>query len=304
MYTILENNTMENGLFSDACKLDETLKYSGLYTDLCGMSMEDYIKAGRCCCNNDNSQGEGEIVPSKLSNLLTFTCNSEGFLMAYLDKSPTTEISVNCLCGDTPVEFILNDANIVISDVLTTPENIIVTDVTINPMEDDKYKYGDYTVVNKSTTKEDVVYTTTSLYKFNDIGNIKDVQNDDLVSYVVDEDGVIVSFVRPADTVFPENFYDEDFDYDAWVAENSFVPILLVDKNRFDNGELEIYVGTDDVTKYFVEIDTITIDGRTHSIIAKYTEDTSGIDQYLEYKGIKICTFSADGDINVKYTIK
>ena len=306
----MSNTTNNKNRFADNCELNEGLRYSGLYTDLCGMSIEDFIKGGshNCCCNGDNNQGGGSgdsgTTPTKKINTLTFKVNQNGNLTAYLTYAPTETITVSCVCEGANVEFVLNDGGIVVSDVLPINEKLSVSNVVIEPMEDDKYKYGDYKVINKTVVVEDVVYKTNSITNFSDLKNIKNISKSELLPYVVDNDGVVVSFERPADTSFPENFYDEDFDYDAWVSENSFVPVILVNKTRFEEGELEIYIGADNMTKYFVEIDTMGIDGETYSVMVKCTEDTSGVDQYLEYNGIKVCTFSADGEINVKYTIK
>jgi phosphotransferase system IIA component len=291
----------------DKCGTTERYYDFGLHYDLCGMSIEDYIESNNaCCCSCGNSEGGGSSTPSKKINTITFTVSSDGYLVAYTAYAPTINISASCVCEGATANFIFNanSSAIVKSDVLPINEKLSVSNVVIEPMEDDKYKYGDYKVVNKTVVVEDVVYKTNSITNFSDLKNIKNTSKSELLPYVVDNDGVVVSFERPADTSFPENFYDEDFDYDAWVAENSFVPVIILNKVRFEEGELEIYIGADNMTKYFVEIDTMNIDGETYSVMVKYTEDVSGVDQYLEYNGIKVCTFSADGEINVKYTIK
>ena len=297
----MSTNKNTKKYFADHCELVESLKYSGLYTDLCGMSVEDYIKAGTChCCDNGGEGGDDPIITKK-NNTLTFTVNQDGYLIAYLTYAPTEVITVNCFCEEKEVQFVINDGGIKISDVIPTNEKIVVTNVTFYPSEDEKYKYGDFMIKQKTSNAEKIVYSLNNIVNFKDLSKIKNLSNN-YVEYTVTDSGVTIEYLRDADTSFPDNFYDDDFDYDGWLAENSYVPTLIVDKEQFNNGEIKVFVGSDDVTKYFIAIDNVTINGETYSIIAKFTDDP--IVQHLEYNGIMLCTFGADGEINVKYTVK
>ncbi len=306
MRRILDNNTMENGFFSDNCKLDEKLRYNGLYTDLCGMSVEDYIKAGKFpCCDGsqDGGNNDEEVIPTKVINLLTFSTNSNGLLMAYLNYAPTTTINVNCNCEGTNVVFTLTDGNIQVSNVMPTNDVLSVTDVTFEPTEDDKYKYGDYTVVNESNDNSSIVYSTKNMLNFNEIGTIKNLTSDNFNSTTLIDGSTVISFSRNADTNLPEGF-DEytDEEYEIWRKENSYFPLLLVNKNKFLNGEINIYMGNDKLTEDFVEIETLTIDGVTYSALVHTSSNES--DQYLTYNNINIFTYSSDADTNLEYIIK
>lgn len=301
----MSKNTIKRH-FADNCVLDEAFKFSGLYTDLCGMSMEDYIKAGTCHCGGgDNDNPGGEVEPIKKSNLLTFTTNSNGFLTAYLNYAPSTTITVNCTCEGTDVVFVLSDGGMEVSDMTPTGEKLSISNVTFNPVEDEKYKYGDYTIMNKTNTGEKIVYTTINIPNFNDLDSLKSLSLDTLSETVVDEDGTIVSFYRPADTEFSIDLNTcTNEEFEAWRKENSYVTALIVNKDDFDNGKVKIFIENDDRTEFFTEINTITINGDTYSILVKLVIDGNGSEWYLDYKGMKVSTWNADTDINAKYIIK
>jgi hypothetical protein len=214
---------------------------------------------------------------------------------------------VGCTCEGNNTTFVFNDGGVVVSELVSKEEKLIVSNVTFNPMEDEKYKYGEYTVINKeNVVTEEIVYTPSAgIIKFNELSSVKNVNESTLSVYKSGTDGVTISFNRSADTIFPEGFDEySDEEYNEWVAQNSYVPSLIVNKKRFNDGEVKIFIGSDDMTAYFAEIDTMTVNGETHSIIVKFTNDESGVEQYLNYNGLKVCSFSADGDINVKYIIK
>ena len=295
------NSKNEKMRFADHCDLNENLKYSGLYIDLCGMSVKDYIEAGKCqCCCCDNNGGENETT--KKSNLLTLTTNADGFLMAYLNYSPTEPITVNCVCEGTNVEFVLNNSGIYTSNVVPTSEMLVVSNVTFTPNEDEKYKYGEYKVMN-NTSSDTIIYSIDNLLNFSNIDSIKTLTKNDFKSSILSNNNVVLTFKRDADTEYPEGF-DEytDEEYESWREKNSYIPLIIVDKNKFSNGEINIYMGSDKLTDDFSEIENLVIDGITYSILVH--RSTSELDQYLTYKGTNILTYAADANTNLEYIIK
>lgn len=291
------------------CCSNEKYYYNGMYTDLCGMSVEDYINATIFpCCNGNNNDEPGQdepVVTSKTINVITFTTNSEGYLVAYTDKAPTTTIVVSCMCEgvNTTFTFLPNNNDIVVSEIKPNVNDIKLSNISIEPSEDEKYKYGDYNIVNKTNSMEIVSFIPNVNVNFTELNTISDISLDNLTKYVVDEDGVTLPYSFPMSSEFPENF-DEmtDEEYEEWRLNNSYVPVIFLDKERFDNGKVDVYVGTNNMSQYFTEIDTKTIDGIVYSILVKTTTDANA--QYLVYGDVWVNTFSADEETNIEYIVK
>ena len=180
MSTKDSRTTMNNGILIDKCGSSERLYDFGLHYDLCGMSIEDYIKtnnACRCCNNEGGSDNNNPVTPSKSINSITFTTNSEGYLVAYTNYAPTMNITATCVCEGTSVKFVFpaNGNSIVVSNVNPTNDKIMLTNVIIEPSEDDKYKYGDYTIVNKTTSTTTVAMIPNKIINFNELSNISKI---------------------------------------------------------------------------------------------------------------------------------
>ena len=299
--------TVKNNILLDRCGSSERLYDFGLHYDLCGMSIEDYIESNKCkCCCHTGEEGGGDtpITPSKKINTITFTTNSEGYLVAYTTYAPTVNITVTCVCEGTSLRFVFpaNGSSIVASNVNPANDKIMLTDVIIEPSEDDKYKYGDYTIVDKVVGGTTIALIPKVAVNFKDLSNISEIALSDLSEQVVDNDGATLSYVFPAVEELPENFYDEDFDYDAWRNDNSYVPVVLLEKEKFDNKVVDIYIGTNNMSQHFKEIATKTINGVLYSVLVKTTTDST--DQYLVFGDIWVNSFSADEESIVEYIIK
>ena len=295
------SNTTIKRHFADYCELDESLKYSGLYTDLCGMSIEDFIKSNNHChCGGGDNGGENEDVTTKKNNTLIFSVNQSDFLTANLTYTPTQQISLSCKCEGEDLEFTFTNNVIIVSEFKPTTNVITITDIVFNPTEDEKYKYGDYIIKNK--TSEAKVFIPNIAINFKDISKISNISLDELTETKVDNDGAEIKFNFTTTNDLPENFYDEDFDYESWRSENSFVPVLFLEKEKFDNKLISIYVGSSEITNYFTQIATKQINNTVYSVLVKTTNDTNA--QYLEYNGLWVNTYSADTDTNIEYIIK
>lgn len=295
------SNTTIKRHFADYCEFDETLKYSGLYTDLCGMSVEDFIKTNsHCNCGGGGNSGENEDVTTKKNNTLIFSVNQNDFLTANLTYTPIQQINVSCKCEGTDLQFTFTNNGVIVSEFKPTTNVITITDIVFNPTEDDKYKYGDYIIKNKAS--ESIVFTPNMTINFKDIDKLSNITLDKLTESKVDNDGATIKFNFSSTKDLPENFRDEDFDYESWRSENSYVPVLFLEKEKFDNKLISIYMGSSDITDYFTQIATKQINNTVYSALVETTNDTNA--QYLEYKGLWVNTYSADTDTTIEYIIK
>ena len=165
-----------------------------------------------------------------------------------------------------------------------------------NNGNNDNNNEGEGDIVNPSN--EILVYTTKNIYKFNELNNINNLVVSDLEKYVVENSGTEISFVKTADEIDVNLNELSDEEYEAWRSENSYIPLLIIDTNS----NIEIYEKSDNKTNEFSVVGTILINNKTHNVLAKVAKSEE--DQYLTFDGINFCTYSADGEINIEYTIK
>lgn len=300
-------NKNNKGILLDGCGNDERLYQMGLYTDLCGMSIEDYINSTKCNCGglpNTPEEPDEPMEPVKILNTITVSISSEGNLIAYLNYAPTVDITFSCICEgkDLLFTFLANNNDIVVSEHIVTGETISLSNVTITPNEDEKYKYGDYTIVKPS--KNTNIFVPNFEIRFNELEDIlKTTTKENLVRYEVSEDGTIIDFSHdlievPEDVITDEEYYE-------WLKANSFVPILYIEKEKFDNKIISIYIGNNDRTEAFIEIATANINGLLYSAIANYTNDPQDIATKLEYKeNVFLIVHPGDNSDTIRYIIK
>lgn len=312
-YKDIKNNAHKNGIILDYCGSDERYYYNGLYIDLCGMSNEDYIKSTQfpCCGGSNNEGGGGDTPVIKPINTIIFTTNEEGYLVAYTEKTPTMDINVTCICEGVEVEFVFkaNSNAIVVSNVIPTDERLMVTNVSMNPFEDDKYRYGDYSIKDADGGDDvlpSIVWITNEMVNIKDLKNASGISVNNLTSAQITEGGVEMTYISPEIEIptEPENLTDEELDkwWDDWYNENSFIPILYIEKEKFDSKLIKIYMGDNELTNEFIEVGTKTIDGIIYSIVVEIAE---GIEFGRMYEGNKITAIAGDypGAI-IKYVVK
>ena len=309
-YNNIKKNANEKGIILDYCGSDERYYYNGLYTDLCGMSMEDYIKSTQFpCCGGGSSSDTGNTKPVKPINIVVFTTNEEGYLIAYTKNVPTQDIKITCICEGVNVEFIFktNSDAAVVSNVIPTENRLSVSNVIFEPMEDDSYEYGDYEIIdnNGEIGETMLVWITKEMVNFKDLYEIENITKENILGNEVGENGVELTYISPNIELptEPDGLTDDEIDmwWDAWYEDNSFIPVLIVEKTRFDNGMIKIEMGGD-ITNNFMEIGTIIIDDVNYSIII---ETASGPVFSRNFNGVDIVAIPGDTpNAEIKYIIK
>lgn len=249
-------------------KNNKVYYYNGLYTDLCGMSVEDFIKSTQLQCSNSGDNGGDEPVPSKTINTINFALNSEGYLVLYPNKAPLTDISVSFTCENKNFNITLynNNGSIVNTNYKIISEIIVVSNVKITPVEDESYQYGDYKVINNNLSKTYTVYygmvntktytslTASDIIKYNSIEASTEAQD--------------IIYKLPAAPDYVEELPDDE--YVQWEENNSYYKLLVVPGDIYtdnNNKKFNLLLGSVDAFIGFVNIKTLTIDNVNYYLL-------------------------------------
>lgn len=268
---------MEKGYILDYCGLDNADKYNGLYTDLCGMDVQDYIDSTifPCCGNGGNVEPDEPSVPVKKINTITFSVNSENYLVAYANYAPVSNITISCVCENKNVSIVIpsNSSAIIESTHVVTGETIALSQVTITPQEDESYKYGDYTIVNKETKPTYIVY-----YNTVNKNHYNDVSVDDIKTYpnivATEEPQEIMFSIKKSDNIPSDDATEEE--YNKWEQENAYLKALVVPSELYvSNDEKYFDLLLNDVSAFvgYEKIKDITMNGVKYYLLVETDED-------------------------------
>ena len=271
-YNEIKNNSEKNGVLLDFCGSDERYYYSGLYTDLCGLSVEDFIKSTLLNCNGGgNNDTPGEIV--KTLNTIIFSINSNGNLVVYANKAPKTDIKVTFTCESMTSTITLpaNSTSVVNTNYTPINSELTVTNVSIEPNEDDLYKYGDYKVEKNEPMKSFTIYynMVNSLNSSNLTNNdIKKFKN--IVATINEQE---ITYMVPAAPEGVEELPEKE--YLEWESKNFYqrtlvVPVEIYESN--DNRKFNYLLGGVDAFIGFENVKTVTIDNENYCILVN-TDD-------------------------------
>lgn len=265
-YSEIIKNSKEKGILLDYCGSDERHYYNGLYTDLCGMPVEDYINSTLHVCGTNNNGGTTE--PVKKINTITFTLNSEKYLVVYANNAPKTDITISFVCegNDLNVTIPSNNGEIITTNYKPTGETINIENVSITPTEDEKYKYGDYKINDVAIVKNYTMY-----YNMVNILNIDSVSETDIVNYdnvVLSETEQDITFILPASKENVDDLSDEE--YIEWESNNSYNKIIAVPNELYtdeNNRKFNYLINGVDAFIGFEKIKTIAINSVDYVIL-------------------------------------
>ncbi len=265
-YSEIIKNSKEKGILLDFCGSDERHYYNGLYTDLCGMSVEDYINSTLHVCGTNNNGGTTE--PVKKINTITFTLNSEKYLVVYANNAPKTDITISFVCEGNELNVTIpsNNAEIITTNYKPTGETINIENVGITPTEDENYKYGDYKINDVAIVKNYTMY-----YNMVNILNIGSVSETDIVNYdnvVLSETEQDITFILPASKENVDDLSDEE--YIKWESNNSYNKIIAVPIDLYtdeNNIKFNYLINGVDAFIGFEKIKTIAINSVDYVIL-------------------------------------
>lgn len=266
-YLNIKEYPKDKGIILDSCNSEERLYHNGCYYDLCGMSVQDYINSTLLNCSGSGNNDTPEEVIKTL-NTIIFSKNSNGNLVVYPNKAPKTDIKVTFTCEivSTTITLPANSTSVVNTNYTPVNEELIISNVNIEPAEDDLYKYGDYKVEKEDVMKEYIIYyemvnTLTS-------NNLTKDDVDNFANIIITTDEQEITYMLQA---APEGIEDlpED-EYLEWEENNSYQKSLVVPSELYtsnDNRKFNYLLNGVDAFIGFEKIKTITIDNEQYYIL-------------------------------------
>lgn len=135
-------NAKENGITLDSCGSDERQYSWGLYTDLCGMSVEDARKAASACCGGGGDEPETGKTANKVIFSLEPTLTGGYALTLKFSAAPTAPVIASYRLNgidktiSIPAGIIEYQTGDAVDDKYATLDNISFTSI------DEKYEYS------------------------------------------------------------------------------------------------------------------------------------------------------------------
>ena len=265
-YLNIKEYPKDKGITLDSCNSEERLYHNGCYYDLCGMSIQDYINSTLLNCSGTGNDKPEEIV--KTLNTIIFSKNSNGNLIVFANKSPKVDIKISFTCENmtTTVTIPANFTSVVNTNYTPINDELVVSNVKIEPSEDDLYKYGDYKIDKEEPMKEYVVYyDMVNVLTSNNLTE-NDVKKFTNVNATIEEQDI--TYMLPA---APEGVEDlpED-EYLEWEENNNYQKALIVPTELYisnDNRKFNFLLNGVDAFIGFVKIKTMTINNEQYYIL-------------------------------------
>ena len=265
-YLNIKEYPKNKGIILDSCNSEERLYHNGCYYDLCGMSVQDYINSTLLNCSGTGNDKPEEII--KTLNTIIFSKNSNGNLIVFSNKSPKVDIKISFTSENmtTTVTIPANSTSVVNTNYTPINDELVVSNVKIEPSEDDLYKYGDYKINKEEPMKEYIVYydmvnTLTS-------NNLTKTEVEKFTSVNVTIEEQEITYMLPA---APEGVEDlpED-EYLEWEENNIYQKALVVPTELYisnDNRKFNYLLNSVDAFIGFENINTITINNEQYYIL-------------------------------------
>lgn len=221
-------------LIIDGCGNSYEDKYyvNGMYIDLCGLPIEEYM-SNPCCCGGGSNNDEDNDKTKKLNNITITTYKDEQgviFYMARANYTVTSDLKVTVLTTDNETLIL----EIPIGKTESMPvesKNMSFIDVALNNYEDETYKYK---VIAESELMEYNIYNKTMLLKEKHF----DFSKYNKIS-VEAESETNIKYIIPSTSIDYNNFETEE-EINNFFQENQYCFILSIPESVYMNNEYEI----------------------------------------------------------------
>lgn len=271
---------VNDSLYSDGCgnKYENKYYYNGLYVDLCGMSIEDYMTNPCCNCN-----GGGSGSDSKLKNKITVKYvkddNGDILYTAYATYAVTSYIKVKITFSDNTITELDLNAGDKQSNTKKGSEPQF-NNYTLNITEDNDYIYSvvmesskiTYKIYNKAILlsdfdKEDFSVNTT-------IFNSNNIENGNTLD---------ITFSIPSTDEDLSNSEMSEEELREYYKNFEHCFVLCLPKSVYDNKKYSIKtVDGTDITSKFInhKEDSFMINGGEYVLIDERSTDDN-IEAYV-----------------------
>lgn len=240
----------EHGILLDSCGLDERMKDSGLYTDLCGFPYETAIEQMKG--GSGGGASTGETRESNTLHIETYAAESGKYgIRIRADKAVDGNLKITLTVNGIQHEAALasGDSEAAVDGVELSTDSASVENAIVTPQETAKYRF---TITND--VKPLALKFRLGTIKENGLSAITEATIDGLSEY---ESGTEVDVMVPADStggyaaaLEAANNGDETL-WDEWAANNQYA-IVIAYRNGTRAAVIETAMGTE-VTNEFVD---------------------------------------------------
>ena len=279
--------SLKNNCYSpvDGCgnNYEEKYYYNGMYIDLCGLPIEEYMKNPFCCGGNNNDGDNDGVKPINEIMVKSFIDeNNVIYYQAFSKFAVTSNLKI--IVSST--SDIVTELDLFAGDTFSKAEigeTLNFMGVTINIDEDDNYRY--IAISESEKISYEIYYNTVLLKEIdtfsNDFGLIT-------IDYNTSSD---VKFVIPG-TDFNYNELEDIDEVESFFNENQYCFLIYLPKEIYENKKYVItsYDGMDN-TKKFVFHKEFSINNNTYvCIVEKAVDDIAAFvplykeEHVFEYK--------------------
>lgn len=260
--------TDDINLVIDGCGETNEKKYyfNGTYTDLCGLSIEDYMK-NPCCCGSGSNSGDNDEDVKSVNNIVVKAYEEDGVIYYQAISKFAVTSNIKITVASTNNNFVELEINMGESkSKAEIGDTLEIKGTEININEDETYVYEisseigsiTYDIYNKAILLSSIndfsaEFTKTSMEK----SSISDI-----------------NFVIPAGTVDYNQMTDME-EFDKYCKEHEYCLCLYLPKSIYEKAQYTIvnYGGTE-ITDKFVYNHELNIENvDCVCIVEKATDD-------------------------------
>lgn len=278
-----------SNLYTDGCGKTYNDKYyvNGAYIDLCGLSIEDYMRNPYCCegSGSENSKPKNNIM------VISFQENGVIYYQAIAKYPVTSNIKINVSNNDTNVITMLD---LYVGETHSTPEigdSLLIKDAVLDIEKDDNYQYTT-SINNDPGESEDMTYNVYT--KALPLSEVSILTTELIKNFPMEAMSAGASmnmkFTIPASNVDTGDMEEEELN--EYCQKNQYSLIIVLPKNIYHNEMYTIFnYGGNNVSNKFTYQQSYVIDDIEYvCLIEKGTDDITpfvpifGEDLLYEYK--------------------
>ena len=258
--------TDDINLIIDGCGDTHEKKYyfNGTYIDLCGMSIEEYMK-NPCCCGG-NGGSEDYIKP--INEILVKSFEDESgtiYYQAFAKFAVTSTIKINVTSNTN----IVTELDLYVGDTKSKPEigeTSEIINITLSVYEDDSYEYVSVSEENK--VSYDIYYKAIPLSEIGTFSSDLTIATMDLGT------SADLVFTIPGSDINYNEMTDMS-EFEKYCNEHQYCLLLCLPKSIYTNKQFVLSnYGGSDVTNSFTFNNYLTINGVDYAcVVEKAKED-------------------------------
>lgn len=264
---------IDNGILLDYCGSAERMKYNGLYTDLCGMPLEEYTKP-YCPCNGGGGNNDDNPTKGNLVLTLSYADNGDGTFSPVVkaDKTVLNDALLNIVIDGKNLNLTIAKGETSAKSSETFKEKIPATSFKVGNETELLDYYNKITTID-STMEKESEYIYSAYINQKDASQIASINSYDFEistanSFEISDNEIAVDFIIPSYT--SEEPVDDD-EYNNWLLENAY-GLLLYTPSDFEIEDIKL--GSGSAKEFFTKIGEKTIGENVYYIWGKIiTED-------------------------------